>query len=221
MTDSPPTTTDDYHISIVSYGHSNGPLVVPAEHQKLTFNVRDIPNPAAGLRRTHTGLSDNLRRDILASHEAQECLSEMIKAVNVRMDEMEEMEIVRPPTPPEPERKLTKKERLKLAIGEVEEEVDTAGKSGTLVVGIVCEEGRHRSVVFAEELREALRRGDEWRITVDHRDLSGLKDGDGPESPGGEVTSPTTAKPQKTKKQKNQESRRRKTSQRGFLNDEE
>jgi len=199
---------DDYHVSIVSYGHSNGPLVVPKEHQKLTFNVRDIPNPGAGLRKTHTGLSARMKKEILASKESQERLSDMIKAVNARMDEIEEMEIVKPEPVPTKSKKGV----------QVEHQEDVIGASGTLVVGIVCEEGRHRSVTFAEELGHSLKRGD-WRITIDHRDLSGYVNEE-PQSPA-DVTSPTTTSRPKTKKQKNQESRRRKTSQRGFLNDDE
>ena len=198
---------DENHVSIVSYGHSNGPLVVPKEHQKLTFNVRDIPNPGAGLRKTHTGLSARMKKEILASKESQERLADMIKAVNARMDEIEEMEIVKPEPPSTKSKKGI----------QVEHQEDVIGASGTLVVGIVCEEGRHRSVTFAEELGHSLKRRD-WRITIDHRDLSGYVN-DEPESPA-DVTSPTTSRP-KTKKQKNQESRRRKTSQRGFLNDED
>ena len=200
---------DDYHVNIVSYGHSNGPLVVPKEHQKLTFNVRDIPNPGASLRKKHTGLSARLSKELMASKEAQERLADMVKAVNARMDEIEEMEIVRP----EP---TTAKKGSKGA--RVEHQEDVIGASGTLVVGIVCEEGRHRSVAFAEELGHSLKRRD-WRTTIDHRDLSGYVN-DEPESPM-EVTSPTAMSRPKTKKQKNQETRRRKTSQRGFLNDEE
>jgi RNase adaptor protein for sRNA GlmZ degradation len=199
----------DFDVTIVSYGHSNGPLIVPREHGKLTFNVRDIPNPAAGLRRTHTGLSARLKKEVLASKEAQERLAEMVKAVNAKMDEMER-ERLRSPTVKSPTVKG----------GKVQHQEDVDLPSNTLVVGILCEEGRHRSVVFAEEVAHALKRRD-WQVQVDHRDLSGYVNEE-PETPT-DVVSPTTGKPKKAKsrKEKNQETRRRKTSQRGSFFDED
>ena len=204
---------EGFEVVIVSYGHSNGPLVVPREHGKLTFNVRDIPNPAAGLRRTHTGLSARLRKEVLASKESQERLGEMVKAVNLKMDDMERERLENPVV-----------QSPKSKSGKVKHQEDIDTPSNTLVVGIVCEEGRHRSVTFAEELAHSLKRRD-WEVQVDHRDLTGYVNTNvEPESPT-EITSPTAGKSKgktKTKKQKNQETRRRKTSQRGgFLNDEE
>lgn len=217
MGDSSPTE-EPYNVTIVSYGHSNGPLIVPKEHRKLTFNVRDIPNPAVGLRKTHTGLSARLRKEVLASQEAQARLAEMTKTVLGLMAEMEtEGMVLRSPTVASAS--AGGKKGLRITTGaEAEHFEDILNLSNTLVVGIVCEEGRHRSVSFAEELGRSLKRK-HWEITIDHRDLSGYEN-DEPETPT-DLISPTTGKPKKTKKQKNQETRRRKTSQRGFLNDEE
>jgi len=192
---------DVRNVTIVSYGHANGPLIIPKEHEKLFFSVRDIPNPAAGLRKTHTGLSARLRKEVLASKEAQERLTDMIKAVGSKMDEMEEESIASP----------------KAKGGSVVHQKDISASTDTLVIGIACEEGRHRSVTFAAELGHSLKRRD-WDVTIDHRDLTGYANPE-PDTPT-DATSPTIARP-KTKKQKNQESRKRKTSQKGFLNDEE
>jgi RNase adaptor protein for sRNA GlmZ degradation len=231
---------EPFNITIVSYGHAHGPLIIPRQHAKLNFNVRDIPNPAAaaGLRRTHTGLSARLRKEILASTEAQERLAEMVKKVNVKMDEMErerEKERERDKKSDRPVLAKAEEEPLKVQIPakvakkyakvvHQEDIDDDQGPSNTLVVGVVCEEGRHRSVTFADELAHSLKRRD-WDVSVDHRDLSGYvslnnKNKEESDSPTEVVTPTATSKP-KTKKQKNQESRRRKTSQRGFLNDED
>ena len=40
-----------------------------------------------------------------------------------------------------------------------------------LVVGIMCEEGRHRSVAFAEELGKTVTKKPRWVMEVQHRDL--------------------------------------------------
>jgi RNase adaptor protein for sRNA GlmZ degradation len=211
---------DQFYVNIVSYGHSNGPLIVPREHHRLNFNVRDIPNPAAGLRRTHTGLSARLKKEVLATKEAQERLAEMVKKVNAKMEEVETKYVnqnyddVEKPDQPEV------KKYEKVYAGEFEHREDVESESSsTLVVAVYCEEGRHRSVAFAEELGRSLKRRD-WDVTIDHRDLTGYSN-DEPETPVDSPTSPTLTNKPKTKKQKNQESRRRKTSQRGFLEDEE
>ena len=43
-----------------------------------------------------------------------------------------------------------------------------------LIVGIMCEEGRHRSVAFAEELGKMITKKPRWVIEVQHRDLGEL-----------------------------------------------
>lgn len=212
---------DQFYVNIVSYGHSNGPLIVPREHHRLTFNVRDIPNPAVGLRKTHTGLSARLRKEVLASKEAQERLAEMVKGVNAKMEDVEKKYVSHAYDDDGEKPAQTEEKRYeKVYAGEFEHREDVESESSsTLVVSVVCEEGRHRSVAFVEELGRSLKRRD-WDITIDHRDLSGYSN-DEPETPTDSPVSPTLSNKPKTKKQKNQESRRRKTSQRGFLNDEE
>lgn len=130
-------------LQIISYGHSNGPLKIPTGAEHLNFSVRDIENPPAKLRRTHTGLSSRLRKEVMAGGPAKERLKSICTTVHARMEEM------------------------------VKEE-----RSDPLVVGIMCEEGKHRSVTFVEELSRRVRSRD-WDIVIQHRDL-GIVDSEDP-----------------------------------------
>ncbi|KAK5056503.1 hypothetical protein LTR84_012034 [Exophiala bonariae] len=122
-------------LQIISYGHSNGPLQIPSGTEHLNFSVRDIENPPVRLRRTHTGLSARLRKEVMAGSYAKERLANICTIVNDRMAKM------------------------------INED-----NSNALVVGIMCEEGKHRSVAFAEELSRQIESRD-WDIDVQHRDL--------------------------------------------------
>ena len=64
-------------------------------------------------------------------------------------------------------------------------DVDTPKESPReLVVGIMCEEGRHRSVAFAEELGKTVTKKPRWVIDVQHRDLSGIESSEEDEEDG-------------------------------------
>ncbi|KIW92276.1 uncharacterized protein Z519_07260 [Cladophialophora bantiana CBS 173.52] len=150
----------NFELAIVSYGHSNGPLTLsgPGTVEQLTFSVRDIKNPPAKLRKTHTGLSSHLRKEVMANKAAAARLSFITEAVRAKMREM----------------------RL------AREEVDTSTETplyptgpSILVVGIMCERGKHRSVAFAEELSRKIRADGCWIVSVQHRELSSLSDRQG------------------------------------------
>lgn len=130
-------------LRIISYGHSKGRLTIPAGAELLTFSVRDIENPPARLRRTHTGLSPRLRKEVMANKSATARLESMCTTVEAKMS-------------------------------------DLASPDGSciLLVGIMCEEGKHRSVTFAEELSRRITPGS-WLIDVQHRDLGLVDDEDG------------------------------------------
>jgi len=137
-------------VYIISYGHTNGPLTVNSSPStaKLTFSVRDIPNPPAKLRQKHTGLSARLRQEVLANNVASERLVSIANAVDAKMHELEGSED-----------------------GQVAQHQVTAVEPVQLVVGICCEEGKHRSVSFAVELARRIKRKG-WVVEVMHRDLS-------------------------------------------------
>jgi len=128
-------------LQIISYGHSNGPLTSPTgdgRGEQLTFSVRDIENPPARLRRTHTGLSPRLRKEVMANKAAAARLESMCTGVEAKMSVL-------------------------------------GNNDGPhlLLVGIMCEEGKHRSVTFAEELSRRISASG-WDVEVQHRDLAGF-----------------------------------------------
>jgi hypothetical protein len=138
-----PSPVPGGRLRIISYGHSKGRLTVPAGAEQLTFSVRDIENPPARLRRTHTGLSPRLRKEVMANKSATTRLESMCSAVEAKMSDLA-----------------------------------SADGSCVLFVGIMCEEGKHRSVTFAEELSRRIAPGS-WLIDVSHRDLGIVDDEDG------------------------------------------
>jgi RNase adaptor protein for sRNA GlmZ degradation len=152
-------------VSIISYGHTNGPLTIDSSPSttKLTFSVRDVPNPLAKLRQKHTGLSARLRHEVLASNVASERLTSIADAVNAKMHELEGSED-----------------------SQVAQHQVAAASPAQLVVGICCEEGKHRSVSFATELARRIKRKG-WAVEVIHRDLNIGNEDDGKyrESSGG------------------------------------
>jgi RNase adaptor protein for sRNA GlmZ degradation len=123
-------------MTLISYGHAHGPLsTLPTSHL-VTFSVRDLPNPPAALRKTHTGLSKRLRKEVLSTTAALQRLDEIVEAVERRMHELDGLE----------------------------------STGVELVVGVCCEEGRHRSVSIVEELGKRVKvQG--WNVEVRHRDL--------------------------------------------------
>jgi RNase adaptor protein for sRNA GlmZ degradation len=143
-----------HNLILTSYGHANGPLD-NSGYRQLKFSVRDLPNPPAALRRTHTGLSARLRKEVLATSKAKLRLSEIEAVILEAMDQCEQ------------------------DVSQVDDEgdnrrVETTGEGfATLQVGICCEEGKHRSVSMVHELaRSAVLERPGWNISEDHRDVS-------------------------------------------------
>ncbi|KAJ9615342.1 hypothetical protein H2200_001417 [Cladophialophora chaetospira] len=141
-----------HKLSIVSYGHANGPLEPsPSEDvEQLTFSVRDIKNPPVKLRKKHTGLTSRLRKEVFAEEAARTRLDEMAEAVESKMAEMS---------------------RVNVEAKSPDQQSSQSPPVSTLFVGIMCEEGKHRSVAFAEELARKIKPWDVWAISVEHRDL--------------------------------------------------
>jgi RNase adaptor protein for sRNA GlmZ degradation len=158
-------------LDIVSHGHANGPYRASYTPTRLLrFSVRDIPNPPAQLRRTHTGLSSRLRKEVLASTAARARLHDMTEHVTDAMASLENGggDHASSPTKDGP--------------------ISTETR---LLVVITCEEGKHRSVSFVETLaKEVKRRG--WVISIVHRDLYSTATGADNMNPS--IGSPSTKK---------------------------
>lgn len=176
-------------LQIVSFGHSNGPLTTATGiAEQLTFSVRDIENPPAKLRRTYTGLSPRLRKEVMANKIATARLESICTSVEAKMSELTSLD-----------------------------------ESHILVVGIMCEEGKHRSVTFAEELSRRIS-SSSWDIEVQHRDLGIFHNDDGDEGGAldpGKVNLPASESPRtgrrKGKKERGQERKRGRSSAHKFV----
>ncbi|KAL8783874.1 MAG: hypothetical protein Q9195_009251 [Heterodermia aff. obscurata] len=151
---------NNFILKIISYGHSNGPLVVPdnPNRVKLLYSVRDVSNPPNLLRKKYSGMSRRLQKEIFLSKQGKARMEQILECVDSQMVKMTE-DYSRAPTP------------------EIvtDADVDASKESPReLVVGIMCEEGRHRSVAFAEELGKTVTKKPRWVIEVQHRDLDDI-----------------------------------------------
>lgn len=175
-----------FQLKIKSHGRVNGPVAEPEEGEEmLKFSVREIANPPAKLRKKFTGLSPRLRKEIFSD-----------KLARLKYDTM----VI------EMEKMMTSMETALAYDAAHPEDVDPDDPTPTiLIVSIQCEEGRHRSVSYAEELAQSTKRKD-WSINVEHRDL-GAGDADGAleEDDTDDPPSPLLERPKesiKTKKKK-------------------
>ncbi|KAJ5155737.1 hypothetical protein N7492_008540 [Penicillium capsulatum] len=173
-------------VSLLSYGHVNGPIsqqhIHAHYHKTFAYNIRLLPNPPRHLRAHATGLSRRLQKEFLRNDHVEAFLvkvqNELLHAVREGCDQLS-------PSAEQNERKH----------GEFDEcrtenalfiEGFTSGDPDIDVVGtICCEEGRHRSVAFVEELARRLamfKHGDgisrHWQLElhITHRDIEDLVD---------------------------------------------
>jgi len=173
--------TAKFNLKIISHGRVNGSIDDPNDGEEmLDFSVRDVANPPAKLRKNFTGLSPRLRKEIFSDKSARLKYDTMVS-------EMEKMMVAM-------EAAMQYDEKHQ---DEVDEPTAT-----TLIVSIQSEEGKHRSVGYAEELAHSTKRKD-WAVHVQHRDLSidelsGGADSDDDEEP----SSPTMTRPQEITKSK-------------------
>ncbi|KAF7527299.1 hypothetical protein PCG10_003126 [Penicillium crustosum] len=166
-------------VSLSSYGHANGPLVTPEIQEQnsilLSYNIRHLPNPPRNLRAMTTGLSPRLRKEFLKNEIVggflERAQNEIVNSLKTSCDALSQ----KSSTPEEPK------------IYGNEPEITTTSTHQKpnilLVVTVCCEEGRHRSVAFVEELAQRLsllRDGADmsrsWKLSVTtfHRDLEAL-----------------------------------------------
>ncbi|KIW65053.1 hypothetical protein PV04_07340 [Phialophora macrospora] len=174
-----------FRLSIISFGHANGPLKPPGSEavEQLIFSVRGVENPPAKLRKTHTGISSRLRKEIFGNQAARTKLDGMLQAVEAKMTEFDKARVRADDT--------------------MEASSAPLPAGSTLLIGIMCEQGKHRSVAFAEELARMITPNDGWTVSVEHRDL-GLLLPDAEHQDPDERSADTKAL-RKTKKQREQE----------------
>ena len=87
-----------------------------------------------------------------------------------------------------------------------------------LIVSIMCEEGKHRSVGFAEELpRHVKRKG--WEVTVQHRDLPSSVSVGSEHDDNGNVGKQDISR--RLKMHRDQERRKGRSAGGGFLQDDD
>ncbi|PYI24159.1 hypothetical protein BO99DRAFT_418827 [Aspergillus violaceofuscus CBS 115571] len=179
----PLSRTTSVQISLISYGHANGPVVQqPREaryYQILAYNIRHLPNPPRHLRVNATGLSRRLQKEFLQNDAVEAALvkvqQEIVNAVQEGCAQplcstaREELQQAASQTDTSPS-----------LHGHASAELAVDGAEVDIVVTICCEEGRHRSVAFVEELARRLvtvKDGDgvlqPWALNVNktHRDI--------------------------------------------------
>ncbi|KAJ5381236.1 uncharacterized protein N7496_003664 [Penicillium cataractarum] len=180
---SPSTWIPSVIVSLFSYGHANGPIVrqhlhnKPHIHKTLAYNIRHLPNPPRHLRANATGLSRRLQKEFLQNDNVQAFL---VKVQNELLDAIRECE------QPLSLNESTTHEAEDVGVGsDLAEEATLKDADIDVVVTICCEEGRHRSVAFVEELARRLttfKNGDGssqyWKLNVNvtHRDIGDPQD---------------------------------------------
>lgn len=189
-----------YALRIVSFRHAHGPFRPPTSCSDfMQFSVQDISNPPPRLRKSHIGLSLRLRKEVMGSKQARIKLAGITAETEQMMDHMEQHSTDQGTR--ENLSNETGRRRLPL-----------------LVIAIMCEEGKHRSVSFAEELSRRLKRKG-WDLEVRNRDLRvSLKHeigGDEEEDVGSPI------QPRKTAKQCDQERKTGRSAGRGFIQDDD
>jgi hypothetical protein len=179
-------------ISLFSYGHSNGPIVLQEQPKKaqyyktLAYNIRHLPNPPRQLRANGaTGLSRRLQKEFLQHDSVETSLvkvqAEISDAVKEGYDRL--LSAI------EPDERMEQGSDMEDAGTPADLDVSSIGRDVApeeaadidLVVTICCAEGRHRSVAFVEELARRLstmlKKGNgisqahQLDIHVTHRDI--------------------------------------------------
>jgi len=179
-----PSGTKLVNVSLYSYGHANGPITsldsdTPSQ-KTLSYNIRHLPNPPRHLRSKTDGLSRRLQKEFLQHDTVEKYLGRVMTEL----------------------------------IEAINSEYDCQGSLDEnpefqVTVTVCCEEGRHRSVAFVEELAQRLRpfrHGDgqsrQWQLhaTITHRDIQIRSKDDLDESLSGMASTKTAKKGSRHKK---------------------
>jgi RNase adaptor protein for sRNA GlmZ degradation len=154
----------------------------------LAYNIRHLPNPPRHLRVKATGLSRRLQKEFLQNDNVEAFLvkvqGEICNAVKEGCDQLlhsvEEQDENKQGAEEADQRSISKTHSSEQAALEGADDIG-------VVVTICCEEGRHRSVAFVEELarRLAVLKDEDgfsqhWKPTVNviHRDISDVGEGE-------------------------------------------
>lgn len=218
-----PSERPSISISLYSYGRANGPLVTPEIQEQnsilLSYNIRHLPNPPRNLRAMATGLSPRLRKEFLKNEIVGSFLertqNEIVNSLKTSCDALS--------------RESSSSEGPKSHGNESEITTTSTHQEPniSLVVTVCCEEGRHRSVAFVEELakmlsllRDGADMSPSWKLSVTtfHRDLEVF----GVASNGlDSMASQQIGKPSaKIKREKGKDARRRSQKNRNGYEDE-
>lgn len=190
---SPPTSTRSVRISLISYGHANGPIVQQQQlgearyHRTLAYSIRHLPNPPRHLRANSTGLSRRLQKEFLQNDEVErflvkvqeDILNKAIEGCHQLSDCTENQdENCEGGSDDAGQHFALKNEQPALE----------CGVNIDLIVAIYCEEGRHRSIAFIEELARRLAvfkdeddaSSRDWEMTINviHRDIGDGEEGE-------------------------------------------
>lgn len=167
-------------VSLYSYGRANGPLVTPDIQEqnsiRLSYNIRHLPNPPRNLRAMTTGLSPRLRKEFMKNEIVGSFLertqNEIVNSLKTSCDALSQ--------------ESSSSEEPKGHGNECEITTTSTHQKPniSLVVTVCCEEGRHRSVAFVEELAKRLSllkdgadMSHSWKlgVTTFHRDLEAME----------------------------------------------
>ncbi|KAL2802565.1 hypothetical protein BJX63DRAFT_414762 [Aspergillus granulosus] len=186
--DSPSACARSLRLSLCSYGHANGPVVQQHRearyHKTLAYNIRHLPNPPRHLREKATGLSRRLQKEFLQNDNVEVFLvkaqSEISNAVREGCDQL-----LYSTGQGEDKKGPEEADKRSGLNADSSEEAALEGTDIDIAVTICCEEGRHRSVAFVEELARRLAKLKyedgfsqirQLDIGVTHRDIGVLED---------------------------------------------
>ncbi|RAH67863.1 uncharacterized protein BO66DRAFT_141224 [Aspergillus aculeatinus CBS 121060] len=213
----PLSPTRPVQITLISYGHANGPVVQQPRkaryHQTLAYNIRHLPNPPRHLRVKATGLSRRLQKEFLQNDAVEAFL---VKVQHEIVNAVQEScaQPLRSTAQEEIHEGASQTDTPQIGDGHSREEPDGDGTDVEIVVTICCEEGRHRSVAFVEELARRLATVEEgdgvlqrWVMNVNkmHRDI---EDGGNFEQSQGQGSRPNKVQAQ-TRQRERREKRNR------------
>ncbi|RAK78888.1 uncharacterized protein BO72DRAFT_446652 [Aspergillus fijiensis CBS 313.89] len=224
--EAPLRPTRPVQITLISYGHANGPVVQqPLEaqhHQTLAYNIRHLPNPPRHLRVKATGLSRRLQKEFLQNDAVEAFLVKVQREIVNAVQESCAQPLCST-AGKEVHEGAKQTHTPQIGDGHSREEPGSDGTDVEIVVTICCEEGRHRSVAFVEELARRLATVEEgdgvlhrWVLSVrkTHRDIEDREDCEQPQGQG--------RRPNKVQAQTRQRERREKGNRfRSRLEDED
>ncbi|PIG87523.1 hypothetical protein AARAC_003870 [Aspergillus arachidicola] len=185
---SPSVCARSVPISLFSYGHANGPVVQQHReaqyYRTISYNIRHLPNPPRHLRVKATGLSRRLQKEFLQNDNVEAFLvkveGEIFNVVKEGCDQL-----LYSTEQDENKQGAEEADKHSDSNAPLSEDVALEGAGIDIAVTICCEEGRHRSVAFVEELARRMAMfkykdgfPQHWQliINVTHRDIGDRED---------------------------------------------